>query len=151
MLTTFRSLNRYSMPVNSTRNRLRSSTSNAGNTNSLGPLNTTSFLFDENHEDKHLSMTAVDLTSPIAKAYAQLGGDDTFPTLRSDGFSGRVSSLSIISSTITDACFSFLQIQQLLTWPNLKTQIPIRGHWGLVIVQLTKACLIPIPACTARS
>ena len=65
----------------------------AGRGSGLGPLNTTSFLFDENEqEDKHLSLNAIDLSSPVAKAYAQLGGDDTFPTLRSDGFSGRVSS-----------------------------------------------------------
>lgn len=79
------------MPVNSNRSRLRSSISNAGAVSGLGPLNTTSFLFDD-HEDKHLSMNAVELTSPVAKAYAQLGGDDTFPTLRSDGFSGKVRS-----------------------------------------------------------
>ena len=81
------------MPINSMRYRTRASAgATPGVSNGLGPLNTTSFLFDDNeHDEKHLSMNAIDLTSPVAKAYAQLGGDDTFPILRSDGPSGRVS------------------------------------------------------------
>lgn len=78
------------MPVNSNRNPQRLSMGSAMQPNGLGPLNTTSFLFDDN-DDKHLSMNgANDLTSPVAKAYQQLGGDDKFPILRSDGTSGIV-------------------------------------------------------------
>ena len=48
-------------------------------------MNMTSFLFEEDDE-KHLSLTGIDLDSPVAKAFAQLGGDDmAFPTLTSDG------------------------------------------------------------------
>ena len=90
-LTSAHSLNRFSMPAHGTRNRLRSSVSNAGAPSGLGPLNTTSFLFDDT-EERHQSMPALDLTSPIAKAFAQLDGEDQFPTLKSDGLSGRVSS-----------------------------------------------------------
>jgi hypothetical protein len=52
--------------------------------NSFGLANTTSFLFEDD-DDKHLSLNAIDLKSPVAKAFAQLEGDDTFPTLTSDG------------------------------------------------------------------
>ena len=71
--------------------------------NGLGPLNTTSFLFDDN-DDKHLSLNGTgDLTSPIAKAYMQLGGDDQFPTLRSNGTSGivRFGSFCALSKSLT--------------------------------------------------
>ena len=77
------------MPVNSTRNQQRFSMGGVAPSSGLGPLNTTSFLFDDN-EDKHLSLNG--LTSPIAQAYKQLGGDDKFPTLRADGTSGMVCS-----------------------------------------------------------
>lgn len=84
------------MPVNSTRPAQRASMGSAMQQNGLGPLNTTSFLFDDN-EDKHLSLNGSnDITSPIAKAYMQLGGDDKFPTLRSNGASGLVRALIII-------------------------------------------------------
>lgn len=72
------------MPVNSNRHPQRLSVSGTAPGNSFGLANTTSFLFDED-DDKHLSLNAVDLTSPIAKAFAQLEGDNTFPTLTSDG------------------------------------------------------------------
>ncbi|KIV86091.1 hypothetical protein, variant [Exophiala sideris] len=78
-------LNRFSMPVNSNRHahpRLSAPGTSTGNT--FGLANTTSFLFDED-DDKHLSLHAIDLKSPVAKAFAQLEGDDTFPTLTSDG------------------------------------------------------------------
>jgi hypothetical protein len=67
------------MPVNGNRNP-RLSVSGAGGA-SFGIANTTSFLFDEDDDRLH----AIDLTSPVAKAFAQLEGDDTFPTLTSDG------------------------------------------------------------------
>ena len=71
------------MPVHSNRPPQRLSLT--GKTASAyGLANTTSFLFDED-EDKHLSLNSIDLKSPIAKAFAQLEGDDTFPTLTSDG------------------------------------------------------------------
>jgi hypothetical protein len=78
--------------------------------NGLGPLNTTSFLFDDN-EDKHLSLNAIDLTSPVAKAYAQLGGDNTFPILRGDSLSGKVrlTSLTLYPDT-TDFLIALCQL-----------------------------------------
>ncbi len=72
------------MPVNSTRHPQRLSVSGTAPPTSFGLANTTSFLFDED-EDRHLSLNAIDLNSPVAKAFAQLEGDDTFPTLTSDG------------------------------------------------------------------
>ena len=72
------------MPVNSSRHPQRLSLSGAATNNTFGPTNTTSFLFDED-DDNHLSLSAMDLKSPVAKAFAQLEGDDTFPTLTSDG------------------------------------------------------------------
>lgn len=47
-------------------------------TNGLGAIDT-SFLLDDHEREIHA------FTSPVAQAYAQLGGDDTFPTLTSDG------------------------------------------------------------------
>ena len=79
------------MPVNSSRQPQRLSMGNSMQPNGLGPLNTTSFLFDDN-DDKHLSLNGTsELSSPISKAFMQLGGDDMFPTLRSNGTSGIVS------------------------------------------------------------
>lgn len=45
------------------------------------PINT-SFLDDS---DSQSALNGLDLKSPISKTFAQLEGDDTFPTLRSDG------------------------------------------------------------------
>jgi hypothetical protein len=90
-LISFLRLNRFSMPVNSSRQPQRLSMGNSMQPSGLGPLNTTSFLFDDN-DDKHLSLNGTsELSSPIAKAFMQLGGDDKFPTLRSNGTSGIVS------------------------------------------------------------
>jgi hypothetical protein len=81
------------MPVNSSRQPQRLSMGNSMQPSGLGPLNTTSFLFDDN-DDKHLSLNGTsELSSPIAKAFMQLGGDDKFPTLRSNGTSGIVSTI----------------------------------------------------------
>lgn len=78
------------MPVNSSMPPHRLSVGSNMHQSGLGPLNTTSFLFDD-QEDKHLSLNGSgDLTSPVAKAFMQLGGDDKFPTLRSNGTSGLV-------------------------------------------------------------
>lgn len=71
------------MPVNSSRHTQRLSMSGAASHHSFGPANTASFLFDED-DDRHLSLNGIDLKSPVAKAFAQLEGDD-FPTLTSDG------------------------------------------------------------------
>ncbi|KAJ9625485.1 uncharacterized protein PV06_01772 [Exophiala oligosperma] len=77
-------LNRFSMPVNSSRQPRLSVSSTTHH--SFGPVSSaTSFLFDTEDDDKHLSLNAIDLKSPVAKAFAQLEGDDTFPTLTSDG------------------------------------------------------------------
>jgi hypothetical protein len=46
------------------------------------PINT-SFLDDT--ETDSLTLNGLDLKSPIAQTFAQLQGDDTFPTLISDG------------------------------------------------------------------
>ncbi|KIW57986.1 hypothetical protein PV05_02539 [Exophiala xenobiotica] len=75
-------LNRFSMPANSNRHPRLSVSGTAHN--SYGPVST-SFFFDPEDDDKHLSLNAIDLKSPVAKAFAQLEGDDTFPTLTSDG------------------------------------------------------------------
>ncbi|KIX94095.1 uncharacterized protein Z520_10121 [Fonsecaea multimorphosa CBS 102226] len=93
------SLNRFSMPVNSSRHPQRLSVSGTGG-NSFGLANTTSFLFDED-DDK---LNPLDLTSPIAKAFAQLEGDDTFPTLTSDGLklSANSAALDLANSKTPD-------------------------------------------------
>lgn len=83
------------MPVNSNRHP-RLSVGGTTTSNSFGLANTTSFLFDE-EDDKHLSLQAIDLKSPVAKAFAQLEGDDTFPTLTSDGL--KVCFLSLCGTT----------------------------------------------------
>ena len=44
------------------------------------PVNT-SFLDDS----AHIARNGLDLKSPISKAFSQLEGDNTFPTLTSDG------------------------------------------------------------------
>ncbi|EXJ92260.1 hypothetical protein A1O3_00810 [Capronia epimyces CBS 606.96] len=95
-------LNRFSMPVNPTRHPHRLSMSGAAPANSFGLANTTSFLFDED-DDKHLSLP-VDLKSPVAKAFAQLEGDDTFPTLTSDGLklSANSAALDLANSKTPD-------------------------------------------------
>ncbi|KAJ9617021.1 hypothetical protein H2200_000742 [Cladophialophora chaetospira] len=90
-------LNRFSMPVNSNRNPRFSVNGSGGN---FGPANTTSFLFDEDDD----RLNAIDLTSPIAKAFAQLQGDDTFPTLTSDGLklSANSAALDLANSKTPD-------------------------------------------------
>ena len=94
------------MPVNAMRDQQRSSTGAVIPVTGLGPLNTTSFLFDDN-DDKPLSLNGQDeLISPIAKAYMQMTGDDKFPTLRHDGTSGIVSAINILFSP---SYSSFLQ------------------------------------------
>lgn len=72
------------MPVNGSRNN-RISMTTAQPVNGPAAFDT-SFLFEAD-EDSHSSVK-----SPVAQAYAQLGGDDTFPTLTKDGL--RVSVLS---------------------------------------------------------
>jgi len=67
--------------------------------NGLGPLNTTSFLFDDN-DDKHSSLNGFDLKSPLARTFAQLEGDD-FPTLTSNG--GQVNLMSLVIGSSTDS------------------------------------------------
>ncbi|KIV92833.1 hypothetical protein, variant [Exophiala mesophila] len=90
------------MPVHSNRPLQRLSLSNK-TASAYGLANTTSFLFDED-EDKHLSLNAIDLKSPIAKAFAQLEGDDTFPTLTSDGLklSANSAALDLANSRTPD-------------------------------------------------
>jgi hypothetical protein len=92
------------MPVNSSRNPRLSVNGTGGN--SFGLANTTSFLFDE-EDDK---LNAIDLTSPIAKAFAQLEGDDTFPTLTSDGLKVRDPSHSYLLLTCSNSSLALCQL-----------------------------------------
>jgi len=55
------------------------------------PINT-SFLDDGDHS----ALNGLDLKSPISKTFAALEGDDTFPTLTSDGL--KVSRVSSVES-----------------------------------------------------
>ncbi len=91
MYLTPRGSSRYSMPVNGTKSQQRSSIPNHSG---LGPLNTTSFLFDDN-DDQHMSAGSQGaLVSPNATSFLQMTpNDDKFPTLRSDRTSGIVSGL----------------------------------------------------------
>ena len=74
--------NRYSMPVGSSRAQHRYSVGSAPRNGFNAPINT-SFLDDS--EGDYLTLNGLDLKSPIAQTFAQLQGDDTFPTLTSDG------------------------------------------------------------------
>lgn len=89
MYLTPRGSSRYSMPVNGTKSQQRSSVPTHSG---LGPLNTTSFLFDDN-DDQHMSAGSQGaLVSPNATSFLQMTpNDDNFPTLRSDRTSGIVS------------------------------------------------------------
>lgn len=78
---------RSSIPAQSSASQQRASVPvHAG----LGPLNTTSFLFDDN-EDNIMSAGSQGVTSPKAGTFLMTPNDDTFPTLRSDRTSGIVS------------------------------------------------------------
>lgn len=135
------------MPINSGRQPQRLSMGSSMQSNGLGPLNTTSFLFDDN-DDKHLSLNgATDLTSPVAKAYMQLGGgDDKFPTLRSNGTSGIVRPAPCSRFQLTDNCLSFQQIRLLWTWPTLELLI-----WDLKSGLLAQSIDHHIRACLRLS
>ena len=78
------------MPVNSSRGQQRSSMNNSASQIGFGPLNTTSFLFDDNDE-KHLSLNSIrDLDLSMPSSLMMLGSDDKFPTLRANSSSGLV-------------------------------------------------------------
>jgi hypothetical protein len=80
---------RYSMPTSAMKSQQRSSASTHPD---LGPLNTTSFLFDDNDDQRMSAGSQGALTSPNATSFLQMTpNDDNFPTLRSDGNSGIVS------------------------------------------------------------
>ena len=91
------------MPVNGTRPHQRYSTGFVPVTNGFNHVDT-SFLLDDN-EDSHLSVND-NLRSPVAQAFAQLGGDDTFPTLTSDGLKVRILHAS---SNLSDVSLAFLR------------------------------------------
>lgn len=135
------------MPINSNRHPQRLSLSGATQS-AYGLANTTSFLFDED-EDRHLSLNAMDLTSPVAKAFAQLEGDNTFPTLTSDGLKVRTSDLSARPACLLTYFYhhSFLPIRPLLTLPTQEPPI-WTGHSDLDIDHLIRACLRQIHPCT---
>lgn len=127
------------MPVNSNRNPRFSVNGSGGN--AFGLANTTSFLFDE-EDDK---LNAIDLTSPIAKAFAQLEGDDTFPTLTSDGLKV-LRSLSVLSTrayfslALCQLCsFGSCKLQDsgsgLDTWLSIQTSSPEHATYRFFYVQ----------------
>jgi Pumilio-family RNA binding repeat len=99
----FNSSNRASMPARTHRNSHRLSIGNENAMRTLstqGPPISTSFLNDDD-DDHRLSLNGViDLSSPVAKAYAQLGGDNGFPTLTktSDGFKTNSAALDLANS-----------------------------------------------------
>jgi hypothetical protein len=70
------------MPVGSSRAQHRYSMGATTRNTFNVPINT-SFLDDT--ETDSLTLNGLDLKSPIAQTFAQLQGDDTFPTLISDG------------------------------------------------------------------
>lgn len=74
--------NRYSMPVGNSRPQHRYSVGTANRNGFNAPINA-SFLDDTDSD--YLTLNGLDLKSPIAQTFAQLQGDDTFPTLTSDG------------------------------------------------------------------
>jgi hypothetical protein len=91
------------MPARTHRNSQRLSMGNENAMRTLstqGPPISTSFLNDDD-DDHRLSLNGViDMTSPVAKAYAQLGGDNGFPTLTktSDGLKTNSAALDLANS-----------------------------------------------------
>jgi hypothetical protein len=82
---------RYSMPANGMKSQQRSSVPTHSG---LGPLNTTSFLFDDNDDQRLSAGSQGGVSSPNATSFLQMTPiDDNFPTLRSDRTSGIVSCL----------------------------------------------------------
>lgn len=83
---------RYSMPATGMKSQQRSSVPTHSG---LGPLNTTSFLFDDNDDQRTSASSSQGvLISPNATSFLQMTpNDDNFPTLRSDRTSGIVSYL----------------------------------------------------------
>lgn len=81
------------MPVGSSRPHHRYSMGTATRNGYDIPINT-SFLDDTDGD--YLTLNGLDLKSPIAQTFAQLQGDDTFPTLTSDGSKVSSTSLSLI-------------------------------------------------------
>ena len=90
------------MPANGMKSQQRSSIPTRSSVpahSGLGPLNTTSFLFDDN-DDKQMSADSQGgITSPNATSFLQMTpNDDNFPILRSDRTSGIVSGLCLLSA-----------------------------------------------------
>jgi hypothetical protein len=85
------------MPASAMKSQQRSSVPTHSG---LGPLNTTSFLFDDNDDNGISASSQGGVTSPNATSFLQMTpNDDNFPTLRSDRTSGIVSSLIKFSVT----------------------------------------------------
>ena len=83
--------NRYSMPTTGFRSRNHETVPEHSPSMTIGQLNTTSFLFDEEENTKESA------TSPDVKSYLQMT-DDSFPILvRRDEQSGPVSHPSSIT------------------------------------------------------
>ena len=135
--------NRYSMPVGNSRAQHRYSMGSATRNGFNVPINT-SFLDDTDGD--YLTLNGLDLKSPTAQTLAQLQGDDTFPTLTSNG--SRVSHFVhfTFKSNISSCLPTLLQSTLPTRRPPSQT-----GALGLAIVLVTRACLIPTQACIAQS
>ena len=98
------STNRYSMPARTHRNSQRFSmvNENAMRTLSIqGPPSLSTSFLDDDEDDHRTSLNGVmEVTSPIAKPYAQSGGDNGFPTLTktSDGLKTNSAALDLATS-----------------------------------------------------
>ena len=139
MYLTRASGSRYSMPVNGMKSQQRSSVPTHSG---LGPLNTTSFLFDDN-DDKQMSADSQGgIASPNATSFLQMTpNDDNFPTLRSDRTSGIVSSFQYFFTSLLLTWFdSCLQILLLSILPTLDLRIPSLGPPSLDHVLIIRAC-----------
>ena len=131
---------RYSMPANGVKSQQRSSVpTHTG----LGPLNTTSFLFDDNDDQLRSAGSQGGLTSPNATSFLQMTpNDDKFPVLRSDRTSGIVSCLYDAYAVFMLTCFdSSLQILRLSILPTLDLPTQSLGHRSPDLVQTTRVCL----------
>lgn len=87
------------MPVASGGQPQAQQRSSVPNHSGLGPLNTTSFLFDDNEDGQISAGRQGDLTSPNTGSFLHMTpNDDDFPILRSDRTSGIVSDTPVHSS-----------------------------------------------------
>jgi hypothetical protein len=131
---------RYSMPAHAMKSQQRSSVPTHSG---LGPLNTTSFLFDDNDDKQMSAGSQAGVSSPNATTFLQMTpNDDNFPTLRSDRTSGIVSWLKFsCADTMLILFVSFPQTLQLSILPTPDLRIQRLGLHSLGRVQTIRACL----------